>query len=829
MKTPKKNFILENTYEVHPFTAVNGGKDGRRFVQRDRTQHGTRLLQQLDTAWKDNEQQKAMFATIKDRQGTYIEFRGADNCDLVFQSLENATEGIRLLNFRQESTPMGTEVQAATVFIPDGKEGYFNKKIQSYLTEETKKGNAKNKPLVESIETIQLAAISSFWIGQNADIPNENSEWCEFWLNTDANEEFEASQVFYKVCSEMQIEHGDAHIVFPEKVVVLAKTNKHEIQNLLNVNSCIAEIRRAPELAGFYTGLTVKDAKEWIKDLNERLIIEDPVSYVCILDTGVNRGHPLLENVLSDTHVQSVNPAWPANDTDGHGTGMAGVCEYFDLEPVLSGSEQVHIGHKLESVKILPSTGSANDPALYGAITADATSLAEISNPQVKRVYCMAVTADKYAIMKGVPSSWSGELDNIISGVSDGIRKLYVVSAGNVKLNELEMVPYTDANIIHSVEEPGQAWNAITVGAYSNRADISAATYPGWEPVAKIGELSPFSSTSMTWDAKWPVKPEILMDGGNVISDGKNFDTCDEVSILTTSQRALWGQLFTTTNATSAATAKAAFMAAELMHAYPVLWEETIRALMIHSAEWTDEMKTQFCIDDKKSNGIRNLLRTCGYGVASLERARDCVDNYVNMIIQAEIQPYCKEGSRYKTKDMHLHEIPWPSDLLQELGNTKVSMKVTLSYYVEPAPDQKGWNNKYRYQSGALRFDVIGKTETKDEFLKRINIAMRDDNNSTESEGNSESDRWFLGSRNRNVGSIHSDVWNGHAADLAMCKYIAVYPIIGWWRERHNLGRYNDSMRYSLVVSISTPEESVDFYTPIQTIIEQKIVTTVDV
>ena len=250
---------------------------------------------------------------------------------------------------------------------------------------------------------------------------------------------------------------------------------------------------------------------------------------------------------------------------------------------------------------------------------------------------------------------------------------------------------------------------------------------------------------------------------------------------------------------------------------------------MIHSAEWTDEMKKQFCVDDKKGNGIRNLLRTCGYGVASLERARDSADNSVNMIIQAELQPYCREGSRYKTKDMHLHEIPWPSDLLQELENTEVSMKVTLSYYVEPAPDQKGWNNKYRYPSGALRFDVIGKTETKDEFLRRINKAMRDDGKDGGSEGNSDSDRWFLGSRNRNVGSVHSDVWRGHAADLATCKYIAVYPIIGWWRERHNLGRYNDSMRYSLVVSISTPEETVDFYTPIHTIIEQKIVTTVEV
>ncbi len=103
------------------------------------------------------------------------------------------------------------------------------------------------------------------------------------------------------------------------------------------------------------------------------------------------------------------------------------------------------------------------------------------------------------------------------------------------------------------------------------------------------------------------------------------------------------------------------------------------------------------------------------------------------------------------------------------------------------------------------------------------------DDRKDKGEGSSGSDRWFLGKDNRDVGSIHSDTWTGSAVDLADCNYIAVYPVLGWWRERHNLGRYNDKMRHSLVVSISTPEESVDFYTPIQTIIEQKVVTEVEV
>ncbi len=39
----------------------------------------------------------------------------------------------------------------------------------------------------------------------------------------------------------------------------------------------------------------------------------------------------------------------------------------------------------------------------------------------------------------------------------------------------------------------------------------------------------------------------------------------------------------------------------------------------------------------------------------------------------------------------------------------------------------------------------------------------------------------------------------------------------GWWKERHNLGRWQRKARYSLVVSIHVPEIEVDLYTPVST------------
>ena len=74
---------------------------------------------------------------------------------------------------------------------------------------------------------------------------------------------------------------------------------------------------------------------------------------------------------------------------------------------------------------------------------------------------------------------------------------------------------------------------------------------------------------------------------------------------------------------------------------------------------------------------------------------------------------------------------------------------------------------------------------------------------------------WILGDRQRHRGSLHQDIWQGTAAELASRGFIAVYPAKGWWRTRQAQERYDLPARYSLIVSIRTPETNVDLYTPI--------------
>lgn len=164
---------------------------------------------------------------------------------------------------------------------------------------------------------------------------------------------------------------------------------------------------------------------------------------------------------------------------------------------------------------------------------------------------------------------------------------------------------------------------------------------------------------------------------------------------------------------------------------------------------------------------------------------------------------------------MHLHELPWPRELLASLGEVEVKMTVTLSYYVEPNPSSRNVSTKYRYPSHQLRFDVKRPTESLDEFRARTTReAQRVEEGSTPT-GTVGDPNWTLGEF-RHKGSIHKDIWQGTAADLAERGYLVVYPAMGWWRTRTKLDSTDKKARYSLIVSIESPSVDVDLYTEIQ-------------
>jgi len=183
--------------------------------------------------------------------------------------------------------------------------------------------------------------------------------------------------------------------------------------------------------ADFWMTQSNKDQADWINDLSQRLRVDnESLQSVCIFDTGVNHNHPLLRPLLNSRDCHSVNRNWGAYDHEGHGTLMAGVAAFGNLQEHLESSSYVKINHILESVKILPPSPNANPPELWGDITNQAVSRVEIQAPHRKRVFCMAVTSSDNRD-RGRPSSWSGAIDHICFGFDDSSKRLMIVSAGN--------------------------------------------------------------------------------------------------------------------------------------------------------------------------------------------------------------------------------------------------------------------------------------------------------------------------------------------------------------------------------------------------------------
>jgi len=820
------HILLREQPENSVFTSTRSNGGDKRIPVRQRASHSTYLKNRLAQAWQEVDNERAVAHV--ERHGVYIEFKSDPGADLVTKSLEDMkSKKVRLLNIRTEKETVTDETTNqpkevittyATVFVANEKRDHFLKKIEEYAQKDTPKGRPKHADLINSIADIRKALeIDSFWQDHKTLIPDDSPKWCEIWLSSDSNE---AINRFDTLINKLQMQSKSGVIRFPERAVKVVYANRDQLAQLSRSSDDIAEYRLAKTTAEFWTGLQNKDQAEWVQNLKDRTHYKDAVDVsVCILDTGVNNGHPLISPVLDNNDCQAVDTAWGSHDHDKHGTLMAGVATYGDMVKALSDNNSIEIEHCLESVKILPPNGS-NPTELWGYVTSQGISLAEIQAPDRKRIHCMAIAAADTRD-RGRPSSWSGEIDQLTSGTDDDTRRLLIVSAGNA--DPANRAHYPASQLTDSIHDPGQSWNALTIGAYTNMVTITDPTLSGYAPIAPPTGLSPFTTTSRCWeDNKWPIKPEIVLEGGNMACDGSGFATeCDDLSLLSTYFDPQTSH-FHPFNMTSAAAAQASWMAAHIQSQYPDYWPETIRALLVHSAYWPDGLWQQFSGDGSKT-AIKQMLSICAYGVPNLARALFSASNSLTLISQAELQPFDKKRddqgnvkSGYRTKDMHLYELPWPTDVLRSLPDgTNVEMKVTLSYFIEPGPGEIGWQDRYRYASHALRFDLKSPTESKEQFVKRINKAARD-----EEEGHpgtqSASDHWKIGQA-RDRGSIHSDIWQGTASELADSNIIAVAPRIGWWRERAHLGKWNRKTRYALVVSITTPEESVDVYTPVAT------------
>ncbi len=809
---------MDNTPRDLPHLHMEGGGQSEPYTSprlvitglppaRVRAVHARKLEQALGNAIAEARRTLAARdgAVAEGERGFYLQFELPAAERAAVEGLENKPKAIELVAVRLPAE--GDELVTATVFVPERSADFFAKKIEAYRDEETRTGKPKNEALVARIEDVRLATVRSLFTDEMALFPQAGRQaWWEVWLRDGRLETFRT------VAGRLNVAHKDHTISFPERDVVLALADEATMARLVENTDAVAELRVAKDTPTLFLEMRAVKQAEWATDLADRINPPSAIApAVCVLDSGMTRAHPLIEPGLDPADQHAYDDGWGVGDSafwNGHGTAMAGVALYGDLEAALSGGGAVDLRHRLESVKVLPPAGQ-NDPELYGAVTEVGIGKAEARAPRRRRVFCMAVTSE-VGLGRGRPSSWSAAVDQLCYGGGDR-RRLMVLAAGNMR-GDIVAAEYPDANDLAEAESPAQAWNALVAGAYTDKITITHPDYEDWEALAPAGDLSPASRTSGIWDRQWPIRPDVVFEGGNLAHDGVNpASTIDDLQLLTTHFRPNI-RLFDAFGDTSAAAALAANLSAGVIAARPELWPETVRGLVVHSAEWTPAMRARF--DAAGTQGQKMaMLRRYGWGVPDFGRALMSASNDATLMVEDALLPFRKDGSNIKTRDMNLHRLPWPRDELLALGDQDVELRITLSYFVEPNPGERGWTRRHRYASHALRFAVKRSLENLPQFRQRINKAAEAEE-AGEIGGAAGGDDWVLGPI-RDRGSIHSDIWRGSAAALADRDAIGVFPVSGWWKEKPGLQRWDRSARYALLVSIRAPGAEVDLYTAI--------------
>jgi hypothetical protein len=823
----KKHLFLTRDPQRDRYTSPNQAFTKEFITQlRERGPHGQNLKTQIESIQnsipdiKENRRIKG----YREDYGIYIEFESEPDFELKFDSLESDKAGIEVENIRESEGKI-----YATVYVPDGKLKYFLNKIEQYIEKNTKKKNQpKNKNLIENISHIRLATLKAFWtgIGNFDDISQNENRWWEIWIRTGDSdgERNKIQRDFLVACLHNSVSIKDTSIRFPERTVFLANTSIDVLANSFTILNCLAEFRNQPDTAETFMEMPREEQSERVDELIRRTTLtEGNVPAVCLIDTGVNNGHPLLQIGLADSDRLTYDSSWGIDDSSGHGTSMAGLALYGDLTQQLSSTEPILLEHRLESIKLFHEHYT-HDPELYGAVTQECIYRSEVNAPDRKRVHCLATTSEENRY-QGRPTSWSAALDQISFGELDDPehKRLIILSAGNIPDSQAYS-SYPANNILESIHDPGQSWNSITTGGYTQKSFIDTTKYGELMLIAPPNELAPSSTTSVNWEKKWPLKPEVVLEAGNYGKETSTdfVSTLDSLSLLTTYHRPS-ERLFTIFGDTSAAAAEASRIIAIIQHQYPDYWPESLRGLLIHSAEWTREMLAHRSIADINITEKTNILRKYGYGVPDLDKAIWCASNFTTLIIQQHLTPFINESGEIKSNEVNFHSLPWPADFFQELSSLTIKLKITLSYFIEPNPTQRQYFGKYDYASHGLRFDLKKGTETNEEFKRRINREAREKNDKTKYTGL----KWSLGPKVRNVGSIHSDTWIGTAAELAEMDSIAIFPVSGWWRLRKRLERWNNSVRYSLIVSLEAENTSIDIYTRIYNIVNTPIRITI--
>jgi hypothetical protein len=762
---------------------------------RDRQQHASALTQRVTAT----EQQ---LAASRDRA---LPHTSGMLVTAIGQGLEDSAVYGQLRD-RKTGTDVVTVRDGRAVVHAENDLAALHAKILAYATENTREGSPRFQNLVARLETVEPATIEDLSLGEIGEsMPDDESIWVEVWmpggpeLSEDQREAMDEAVREFAALSRSDFVTGMRPLgpVYrgPERDVHLVLSTGAALKALPVLLPSAAEVHRAPEVRPIVLAEAADEA-------GERVPVESPgplSAAIAVHDSGVSEDHPYIHPILLGASSVVPGAPSPADTADGHGTQMAGVAAYSRLAERLVAGRLVPDAW-LVSVRLLESKEDAGgDPdrgPLWAERTTESIATAEALAPQRPVIHNISLGAENTALERTDRTSWSVAAD--VLGWNSGMGRVVVVAAGNADpITDRADYPFVNLGPPH-LEQPGQAWNVLTVGGYTDLDDLTVQDqergYP--EPLAAGGTLSPHSRTAPGGGNR-PLKPDLVMEAGNT-APGVGLENPEAQGLTILTLDSAWrdrGTLLRRTWATSPAAAGASNALARIANAHPALRPATWRGLLAHTADWPQAARDQF--PDK-----RDLVRAFGYGVPTPERALASDSNRPIMVYEGVIRPSHRNAERKPTRTADFIELPLPFDELDRLGEASVGLAVTLSYFIEPTDNL----SRGTYAGGRLRWDLQGPTEDTDGFRGRINLMAREQGLRP---GGGSFD-WHIGTTIRSRGTLQHDRARVAASQIAGTRLLAVYPVTGWWEDSSLT--WERRLSYSVIISVDLGDVDVDLY-----------------
>lgn len=712
------------------------------------------------------------------------------------------------VNAQLRDRETGTEVVTvregrAVVHAPNGL-GALTAKIGAYATVDTPAGEPRYKDLVARLDTVEVATIEDLSLGEiDASVPDDERILVEIWMPGGVVGESQRDEYDTAVREFAAIDRpgaarragGPGTPVYrgPERDVHLVSATGASLKALPILLPSAVEVHRAPHVHL----VALAEASD---EAGETAEVEEPApaaAAIALHDSGITQDHPYLDRIVLG--ASSVVPGAPSPlDEDGHGTRMAGLAAYSRLASEVAHGLLVPDAW-LVSVRLLETKQDAGgDPdrgPLWAERTRESIATAEALAPQRAVIHNMSIGAENEAFEPASRTTWSVAVDVLAWNSGNG--RALVIAAGNAEpITDRANYPHVNLGPPH-LQQPGQAWNALTVGGYTDLDQLTPRDrergYP--PPLAVAGTLSPHSRTAP--GGNHPLKPDIVMEAGNT-APGGGMDNPDAQGLTMLTLDSKWrerGTLLRSTCMTSPAAAAASNALARIANAHPTLHPATWRGLLAHTTNWPQAARDQF-------PNKNDLLRAFGYGVPAPERAMASDSNRPVMVYEGVIRPSYRNAERNPERLADFIELPLPHADLDELGEAPVTLAVTLSYFVEPTDNL----TRRAYAGGRLRWDVQGPTEDADGFRARINRLAREQGH----QRGSGSFDWEIGTTVRSRGTLQHDRARVAASQIAGSRLLAVYPVTGWWEDR--AATWERKLPYSVIVSVDLGEVDIDLY-----------------